>query len=146
MLYTRSMPRSQTSTIMVPWTGRISASPACLLRGTGGRGRKPKSMHIVWRPTDSRVNFRGGRRQGAKAQPDTRLYCQQSTRSGTWPNAQKAFSARETVAPLCRRGFAPASPKVMEGSVAAKAVTALHRERKLKTTCYTCFARPHACQ
>ena len=38
-------------------------------------------MHIVWRPTDSRVNFRGGRRRGTKAQPDTRLYCQQSTRS-----------------------------------------------------------------
>ena len=38
--------------------GRNGASPACLLKGAGGKGRKPKSMHIVWRPTDSGVNFR----------------------------------------------------------------------------------------
>ena len=36
--------------------GRNGASPACLLKGAGGKGRKPKSMHIVWRPTDSSRN------------------------------------------------------------------------------------------
>ena len=43
---------------------------------------------------------------------------------GASPKIQKTCSPRETVAPLCRRGIAPASHDVMEGSVPVKAVTA----------------------
>ena len=49
---------------------RYGASPACLLRGAGGRGRKPKSMHIVWRPTDSSCpKGAGGRGRKPESMP-----------------------------------------------------------------------------